>query len=256
MLSSSARRWPDGGDWVLQPKWDGFRLLVDVDVDGRVRAWSRHGTSLTDRVGSLVEAFSPAPAGSVFDGELVVLSERDGRPTQDFSAVTRGVFTGAPAAVARLTFVGFDVLRLGGEDQRARPWRDRDAALRDALPVSERVRLITTQPASVAAHQALVALGFEGTVLKRPRSTYRPGRQSAWVKHKARCAAEGVVLSVHRDRDGQWQTICDVDGRWVRALTGAGATELIGLPVTIVYSRIDADGGLREAHIAAVPVRS
>lgn len=26
MLSFSARRWPEGGEWVLQPKWDGFRL--------------------------------------------------------------------------------------------------------------------------------------------------------------------------------------------------------------------------------------
>jgi bifunctional non-homologous end joining protein LigD len=256
MLSSSSRRWPDGGDWVLQPKWDGFRLLLDVGCDRRVRAWSRHGTSLTDRVGPLVEALAAAPTDSVFDGELVVLSECDGRPTQDFAAVTRGVFTGAPAAVARLTFVGFDVLRLAGEDQCVRPWRERDAALRDALPVSDHVRLITTQPASVEAHAAMVALGFEGTVLKRPRSAYRPGRQSAWVKHKARCSTEGVVLSVHQDGDGQWQAICNVAGRWVRALAGARASELIGHPVTIVYSRVDADGGLREASIAAVPVRS
>jgi len=256
MLSSSGRRWPAGGEWVLEPKWDGFRLLVDVGADGRVRIWSRHGASLTDRVGPLVEAFAPAPAGSVFDGELVVLSDRNGRPTQDFAAVTRAVFAGSAEAVGRLTFVGFDVLRLASEDQRARPWRERNAALRDALPISDRVRLITTQPASVEAHAALVALGFEGTVLKRPRSAYRPGRQSAWVKHKARCGAQGVLLSVHQDRDGQWQAICNVEGRRVRALAGARSSTLIGRPVSIVYSRVDADGGLREARLASLPVGS
>lgn len=26
MLSASAPHWPGGGEWVLQPKWDGFRL--------------------------------------------------------------------------------------------------------------------------------------------------------------------------------------------------------------------------------------
>jgi ATP-dependent DNA ligase len=229
-------------------------VLVDVGPDGRVRAWSRHGTSLTDRVGPLVEAFAPAPAASVFDGELVVLSDRGGRPTQDFAAVTRAVFTGSPEAAARLTFVGFDVLRLAGEDVRARPWHERNAALGEALPVSDRARLITTQPASVEAHAAIVALGFEGTVLKRPRSPYRPGRQSAWVKHKARCSAEGVLLSVYQDRDGQWQAICDVDGRRVRALAGARSSTLIERPVSIVYSRADADGGLREARLASVAV--
>jgi ATP-dependent DNA ligase len=256
MLSSSARRWPDGSEWVLQPKWDGVRLLVAVGADGRVRAWSRHGTSLTDHVGPLAQAFASAPAGSVFDGELVVLTDCDGRPTQDFAAVTRAVFTGASAAVARLTFVGFDALRLASEDQCARPWHERDAALRDALPVSDRVRLITSQAASVEAHAAMVALGFEGTVLKRERSTYRPGRESAWVKHKARCSAEAVVLSVHQDRDGHWQAICNVDGRRVRALAGARAGELVGRPVSIVYSRIDADGGLREARLTTGAVRS
>ena len=34
MLSVCARRWPDGGRWVLQPKWDGFRLLLHVGADG------------------------------------------------------------------------------------------------------------------------------------------------------------------------------------------------------------------------------
>ena len=126
--------------------------------------------------------------------------------------------------------------------------------LRDALPVSGRVRLITTQPASVEAHTALVALGFEGTVLKRPRSAYRPGRQSAWVKHKARCGAQGILLSVHQDRDGQWQAICNVEGRRVRALAGARSSTLIGRPVSIVYSRVDAGGGLREARLASLPL--
>ena len=65
MLSCSAHRWPEGGEWVLQPKWDGFRLLIEVDDDRRVRAWSRHGTSLTARLGGLTAAFAEAPPGSV-----------------------------------------------------------------------------------------------------------------------------------------------------------------------------------------------
>jgi hypothetical protein len=38
------------------------------------------------------------PSGTTLDGELVVVSERDGKPAQDFAAVTRAVFTGRPAA--------------------------------------------------------------------------------------------------------------------------------------------------------------
>ncbi|MGZ6662534.1 MAG: hypothetical protein ACXVHL_34985, partial [Solirubrobacteraceae bacterium] len=49
-------------------------------------------------------------------------------------------------------------------------------ACHETLPVRERIRLAVSQPATPAAHEAIVALGFEGTVLKRLGSAYRPGR--------------------------------------------------------------------------------
>jgi hypothetical protein len=105
-------------------------------------------------------------------------------------------------------------------------------------------------PASRAAHAAIVALGLEGTVLKRPSSTYRAGRQRVWLKHKARHTADGVLLSVRRGRHGQWHGVCDVDGRRVSVLAGARSADQIGDVVTLVYSRVDADGDLREVRIA------
>jgi ATP-dependent DNA ligase len=236
---------------VLQPKWDGFRLLVDVDARGDVRMWSRHGTGLTARLGGLPDRFAGVPAGTVFDGELVAISERGGQAVHDFAALTRAVFTGDPLATERLRFVAFDVLRLAGEDFRGRPWRERSDHLRQALPVGDRVRLISSQAATPEAHAAIVALGFEGTVLKRPASIYRPGRHRAWLKHKARCTSPGVLLAVHQDREGRWQALCDVDGRRVRALADARARALVGDSVGLVYSRVDADAGLREARLSA-----
>jgi ATP-dependent DNA ligase len=250
MLSCSARRWPEGGEWVLQPKWDGFRLLIGVDDNRRVRAWSRHGTSLTTRVGGLSAAFAEASPGSVFDGELVVVNERDGRPMQDFAAVCRAVLRGDATAAADLQFVAFDVLALSGEDLRGRPWTERNLRLTDALPISGPVRRVESLPASEAAHAAIVALGFEGTVLKRPNSTYRPGRQRVWLKHKARYTADAVLLNVRQDRDRQWRGVCDVDGRGVSVLASASLVDQVGEVLTLVYSRVDADGDLREVRIS------
>ena len=146
---------------------DGFRLLIEARAGGEVRGWSRHGTDLTARLGSLLAPFAEVAPGTTFDGELVAVSERDGKPIQDFAAVTRAVFTGRPAATDRLRFVAFDVLAVAGEDVRARAWEDRDACLHETLPVCERIRLAVSQPATLAAHEAIVALGFEGTVLRR-----------------------------------------------------------------------------------------
>ena len=143
MLSVSAGRWPDAWRWVLQPKWDGF--LIEARAGGEVRGWSRHGTDLTARLGSLLAPFTEVVPGTTFDGELVAVSERDGKPIQDFAAVTRAVFTGRPAATDRLRFVAFDVLAVAGEDVRPRPWEDRDARLHETLPVRERIRVAVSQ---------------------------------------------------------------------------------------------------------------
>ena len=98
MLSTRAAAWPAQGDWMMEPKWDGFRLLVAIDHHGRVRAWSRRGTSLGDRLGSLLEPLAESPRGTVFDAELVALSSRDGRAVQDFAAVCRATLQADAAA--------------------------------------------------------------------------------------------------------------------------------------------------------------
>jgi ATP-dependent DNA ligase len=198
----------------------------------------------------LLGAFADVASGTTFDGELVVVTERDGKPAQDFAAVTRSVFTGRAHATRRLRFVAFDVLAVGGDDVRGCLWEERDARLRETVPVCERIRLAASQPATLAAHEAIVGLGFEGTVLKRLGSAYRPGRDRAWIKRKARFVACAELRSVHQDRDGCWHALCELNGRRVHAIAGARTAERIGQLVEVVYSRVDADGSLREARVA------
>jgi bifunctional non-homologous end joining protein LigD len=252
MLSTAIRSWPDGGDWVLEPKFDGFRLLIEVGSDGEARAWSRHRTNLTANVGDLLAAFVGVVPGTVFDGELVALSERDGRPAQNFAGVCRAVLSNDSRAAKQLRYVAFDVLSRGGMDLRGHAWQERRGHLGDVLPAAGHVRQIECLPAEQSAHAAMVGLGFEGSVLKRRDSTYRPGRQRSWRKLKARHVAHGVLRSVRVARDGQAWAICDVDdGRSVPVLASVSAHERVGENVQLVYSRVDADGALREVRLAA-----
>jgi len=252
MLSTRAATWPAQGDWRMEPKWDGFRLLVAIDSGGRIRAWSRRGASLGDRLGALLAPLGGAPWGSVFDGELVALSSRDGRVVQDFAAVCRAVLQGDSAAGSRLHVVAFDLLELAGDDLRALPWVKRTELLRDAFPAGERLRLVQTQPASRAAHERLVALGFEGSVLKRPGSRYRAGRQTTWRKYKASHRAIATLRELRQGRDGHTYATCDLDGRRVVTLGSPGLGASIGRRVELAYSRVDADGSLREVRISAL----
>ena len=106
-------------------------MLIDVGTDGEVRGWSRYGTNLTARLGSLLAPFADVPTGTTFDGEVVSVTECDGQPVQDFASVTRALFTGHPAVAERLRFVAFDMLMVAGQDVRSRPWEERDGRLRE-----------------------------------------------------------------------------------------------------------------------------
>ena len=236
----------------MEPKWDGFRLLVAIDQHGRVRAWSRRGTSLGDRLGSLLEPFVEVPRGTVIDGELVALSSQDGRAVQDFTAVCRAALQADAMAASKLHLIAFDLLELAGDDVRSLPWVKRTELLREAFPVSERLRSVQALPASRAIHDQLVELGFEGSVLKRPGSTYRPGRQSTWRKYKASHHATVTLQGIRRGRDGHTYAISDLDGRRVTTLGSPRLAALVGHKVELAYSRIDADGSLREVRINAV----
>ena len=163
------------------------------------------------------------------------------------------MFTGHAVSTQRLRFVAFDVLSAAGHDMRPCAWEERDARLRETLPVCDLIRLVASQPATLAAHEAIVALGFEGTVLKRMGSAYRPGRHRTWIKRKARFTARAGLHSVHQDSKGHWHALCELDGRRVHALASARTAEWIGQLVELVYSRVDADGSLREARVAPIP---
>ncbi len=89
-------------------------------------------------------------------------------------------------------------------------------------------------------------------MLKRPGSAYRPGRQTTWRKYKASHRAAATLRDVRLGRDGHTYAISDLDGRRVTTLGSPRLASLIGQRVELAYSRIDADGSLREVRISAV----
>jgi ATP dependent DNA ligase domain len=232
-----------------------FPVLVETKAAGRVSAWSRHGTSLTANLGELLAPIAALGAGRVFDGELIALADRDGSPVQDFAAVGRAVFGGDQEAIARLHYVAFDVLTAGDDGNiQAWPRLKRTTMLADRFPEDRRLRVASTLPADPDVHARLVSIGIEGSVLKRQNSSYRAGRFRSWRKLKAQHTIPARIRRLDRDRDGRLFARCLLpDGRpcgaWVPA-----AVEPIREQTTIVYSRVDANGSLREPRLAGSSV--
>ena len=73
MLAKRVGELPAAGDWIFEPKWDGFRALVFRDGD-EILIQSRDEKSLNRYFPELLEPLrSQLPARCVLDGEIVIV---------------------------------------------------------------------------------------------------------------------------------------------------------------------------------------
>jgi ATP-dependent DNA ligase len=188
MLARLVRELPEADGLTYEPKWDGFRALAFCrggDVDLR----SRNERPLARYFPEVVDALRRIDA--VLDGELLVRTERG----FDFEALMARLHP-ASSRVERLrhetpaTFVAFDVLAVGDEDLRDRPFAERRARL-EQLPVA--ITPSTTDPAVARNWLAAVrGTAIDGVVVKPVDLTYQPGKR-AMVKVKPERTVDCVV---------------------------------------------------------------
>jgi len=163
-------------EWALEPKLDGWRALVYVDGDVRVR--TRSGRDITDRVEHL-QALAETGRRMVLDGELVADAGRAG----DFCRLGPNL---RASSRRDLTFVAFDLLVLDDDNLCARSYIERRQLLEKLQPSGPGwVTIPALRGAPRAMLDACAELDVEGVVAKRVDSPYRPGvRSGDWLKLK------------------------------------------------------------------------
>ena len=180
MLATSGPLPTDEDRWAFEPKWDGFRAIVQGDGH-RLRILSRRGTDLAGRLPELAALAGWLPAGTTLDGELVVV---DAGGRVDFDGM-RGRGFGQSSA-GRLLFVAFDILTFAGEPVITRRWDTRRDMLGDLGLDGPNWCATPAYPGEgTTLFEATRVQGLEGVVAKRLDAPYRPGvRTKAWVKTK------------------------------------------------------------------------
>src|SRR5688572_18515800 len=111
---------PDGPDWLHEQKFDGYRILAELDR-GRVTLLSRRFKDWTTEFPVVATAIAELPAQRAsIDGEVAVILP-DGRTS--FQALqNRG-------GGSELAYFAFDLLALDGEDLTTLPLEERKARL-------------------------------------------------------------------------------------------------------------------------------
>src|SRR5579864_1356296 len=120
---------PLGKDWQYEPKWDGFRGVLEND-GGELALWSRNGRPLLRYFPELEELGAKLPPHSALDGEIVIACGG----ALDFDAMQMRLHP-AESRVRKLsaeipaTFVAFDLLLWKGKPVHEKPIEKRRAEL-------------------------------------------------------------------------------------------------------------------------------
>jgi ATP-dependent DNA ligase len=210
MLAKATQELPAGaeGDFMFEPKWDGFRCLVFRDR-GELEMGSRNGKPLTRYFPELLDPLLDSlPDRCVLDGELVIAAQSG----LDFEALQQRIHP-AESRINRLaaetpaSFVAFDVLAEGEEDLTGRPFADRRSRL-EQLAASFAPPVFMT-PMTIDRDLAaewfdrFEGAGFDGIIAKAGSDPYRQDKRSQIkVKHKrtADCVVAGYRM--HKAGDG------------------------------------------------------
>src|SRR3954452_23113270 len=233
---------PGNGAWRYEPKWDGFRGVLEND-NGELALWSRNGRPLLRYFPELRALGELMPKNSALDGEIVIA--REGK--LDFDAMQMRLHP-AESRVRKLsaeipaTFVAFDLLLWQKKKVHEQPIEQRRAEL-------ERVAGgFSLSPVADNAAQGrdwletLQAAGFGGGIAKRLGLPYLPGSRDGGVKVKPYKTADCVVVGL----------------RWKAGGRTKIATLLLGLyrdDGGLDYVGSCAVGAQRDEEIAALVMR-
>jgi ATP-dependent DNA ligase len=208
MLAKRVAELPNVGEWIFEPKWDGFRALVFRDRE-EILLQSRDAKPLNRYFPELLSTLrSQLPGRCVLDGEIVIA--RNG--ALDFDALQLRIHPAAsrvrllsqemPAAI-----VFFDLLSEGDNDLRGVAFQERRLKLESLLSTTAPPLHLTpaTRELSVAADwfRRFEGAGLDGVVAKPISGTYEPNKRVMLkVKHERDCDCVVAGFRWHKSGEG------------------------------------------------------
>src|SRR3954454_10846466 len=201
MEAELVRELPEPDGWQYEPKWDGFRGVLE-NVGGELALWSRNERPLLRYFPELRPLGELLPPTSALDGEIVIT--RNGQ--LDFDAMQMRLHP-AESRIRRLSaeipaeFVVFDMLVWDGEAVWKLPLEERRARVEalDGFRLSPATRDVSEARGWL---QRFESLGLDGVVAKRLGVPYLPGSRDGVVKVKEEKTSDCVVIGF-RWKDGR-----------------------------------------------------
>jgi len=208
MLAKRVDEIPASGDWLFEPKWDGFRALVFRDGN-EILIQSRDAKSLNryfpEVVSTLLEQL---PQRCVLDGEVVIAGVRG----LDFDRLQLRIHPAASrvkllAEQTPASVVFFDLLSEGDGDLTQLGFAERRVRLEAMLAGAKAPVHVTpaTREREVAQDwfKRFEGAGLDGVMAKSATGAYTPDKRTMLkVKHERDCDCVVAGFRWHKNGNG------------------------------------------------------
>jgi ATP-dependent DNA ligase len=222
MLAKRVDAIPPTEGWSFEPKWDGFRTLIfrngeDLFIQSRdCKGLDRYFPELREALLKVL------PESCVLDGEIVIAGENG----LDFDSLQLRIHP-AESRVKKLaeeipaSVVFFDLLAVGDEDLREKPFAERRQRLEEiveTLNAKDAKSKSKVREGSVQLHltpattdrgvaedwfSRFEGAGLDGVMAKRLDGPYTPDKRTMLkVKHERDCDCVVAGFRWHKDGEG------------------------------------------------------
>jgi ATP-dependent DNA ligase len=208
MLSKRVGDLPDAGDYIFEPKWDGFRTLIFRDNE-EILIQSRDAKPLNRYFPELLDPLrAQLPVQCVLDGEIVIATngglDFDSLQLRLHPAASRAKLLSEqiPASV-----VFFDLLCEGGNDVRAEPFAQRrkrlESILEEATPPLHLTPATFDRKVAADWFSRFEGAGLDGVMAKPIALAYESDKRVMLkVKHERECDCVVAGFRWHKKGDG------------------------------------------------------
>jgi ATP-dependent DNA ligase len=208
MLAKRVEALPDGGGFLYEPKWDGFRVLVFRDRD-EILLQSRDEKPLDRYFPELAAPLrEQLPVRCALDGEVVIARGAG----LDFEALQQRIHPAASrvkllAEEMPASLVFWDLLCLGDEDLRRLPFAERRARLEGVLsqawPPLHLTPITRDRATAQSWFERFEGAGLDGVMAKPESGAYEPNKRVMLkVKHARECDCVVGGFRWHKNGDG------------------------------------------------------
>jgi ATP-dependent DNA ligase len=208
MLAKRVGDLPEGGAWIFEPKWDGFRALIFRDGED-ILIQSRDEKPLNRYFPEVVESLhAQLPSRCVLDGEIVIANQGG----LDFDALQLRLHPAASrvkllSKTSPASVVFFDLLCEGDRDLTGEPFQVRRKNLESLLSSAKPPIHVTPATSDLRVAKdwfhRFEGAGLDGVMAKPSSGIYEPDKRVMLkVKHERDCDCVVAGFRWHKNGDG------------------------------------------------------